>query len=353
MTAPLCSVPRSLTIAGSDSGAGAGIQADLKTFAALGVYGASALTAVTAQNTRSVHRVEELSVAMVAAQIDAVLEDIGADAVKTGMLASAPIIAVVAARLRQHTVRALVVDPVMVAKGGDRLLREDAVAVLCRELLPLALVVTPNIPEAEVLAGVTITGDQDTLAAAARRIAAYGPRYVLMKGGAPPWGAGGRPSLGCLYSALRAVCRSAHRHDQHPRHRLHSLGSHRCWSGPGPGCTGHRGRRTGVHRGRHWAGATDRPWPWTATPLLGDESPAGCVDRWEPTIAHTGVPPDAGVVIHGVSQPAATVSCVCGCPGCFNAGMRSNRAPPNHPQGWRDSAPLAKDETSLCTASRT
>jgi len=186
MTAPLCSVPRALTIAGSDSGGGAGIQADLKTFAALSVYGASALTAVTAQNTRSVQRVEELSVAMVAAQIDAVLEDIGANAVKTGMLASAPIIAVVAARLRQHTVRVLVVDPVMVAKGGARLLREDAVATLCRELLSLALVVTPTIPEAEVLAGMTITSDQDTLAAAARRIAAYGPRYVLLKGGHLP-----------------------------------------------------------------------------------------------------------------------------------------------------------------------
>ena len=181
MTAP----PRALTIAGSDSGGGAGIQADLKTFAALGVYGCSAITAVTAQNTRGVTAVQEMPADLVAAQIDAVLDDIGAGAVKTGMLASAPIIQAVAARLRAHHLAEVVVDPVMLAKSGDRLLREDAVRALCDYLLPLALVVTPNIPEAEVLAGVRIASSAD-LAEAARCIAAHGPRYVLIKGGHLP-----------------------------------------------------------------------------------------------------------------------------------------------------------------------
>jgi hydroxymethylpyrimidine/phosphomethylpyrimidine kinase len=174
-----------LTIAGSDSGGGAGIQADLKTFAALGVYGTSALTAVTAQNTVGVRAVEEAPPALVAAQIDAVLEDIGADAAKTGMLSSAAIVAVTVGRIRAHGIARLVVDPVMVAKSGDRLLREDAVRALRTDLLPLALVVTPNLPEAETLAGVTI-GSRADLEDAARRIAALGPRYVLIKGGHAP-----------------------------------------------------------------------------------------------------------------------------------------------------------------------
>jgi len=177
--------PTALTIAGSDSGGGAGIQADLKTFAALGVYGTSALTAVTAQNTVGVRAVEEAPPALVAAQIDAVLEDIGADAAKTGMLSSAAIVAVTVGRIRAHGIARLVVDPVMVAKSGDRLLREDAVRALRTVLLPLALVVTPNLPEAETLAGMTI-GSRADLEDAARRIAALGPRYVLIKGGHAP-----------------------------------------------------------------------------------------------------------------------------------------------------------------------
>ncbi|MBI3979551.1 MAG: bifunctional hydroxymethylpyrimidine kinase/phosphomethylpyrimidine kinase [Chloroflexi bacterium] len=176
---------RALTIAGSDSGGGAGIQADLKTFAALGVYGASVLTAVTAQNTRGVRAIHEIPPADVAAQIDAVLDDIGADAVKTGMLASAPIIRAVVERLAAYRVEQLVVDPVMVAKSGDPLLRADAVDALRQELLPLALVVTPNIPEAEVLVGRTLTSDAD-LRAAAEAIHAFGPRYVVVKGGHRP-----------------------------------------------------------------------------------------------------------------------------------------------------------------------
>ena len=173
---------RALTIAGSDSGGGAGIQADLKTFGAIGVYGASAITAVTAQNTLGVRAIHEIPVDVIAAQIDAVLEDIGADAAKTGMLSSAPIIGVVADRLRFHGVRRLVVDPVMVAKSGDRLLREDAVRALREILLPIAAVVTPNAPEATVLSGVEVV-DAASAREAARRIADLGPTMVIVKGG--------------------------------------------------------------------------------------------------------------------------------------------------------------------------
>ncbi len=171
-----------LTIAGSDSSAGAGIQADLKTFAALGVYGTSAITAITAQNTRGVTAVQEMPPGIVAAQIDAVVADIRPEAVKTGMLASAPIIEVVAAKLKEHGLPNLVVDPVMVAKSGDRLLREDAVTALRDLLLPLAVVVTPNLPEAEVLAGLSIGSDEDARRAA-EAIVGLGARAVVVKGG--------------------------------------------------------------------------------------------------------------------------------------------------------------------------
>ena len=172
-----------MTIAGSDSGGGAGIQADLKTFQALGVYGASTLTAITAQNTLGVRAVHEIPVSVIADQIDAVVEDIGVDAAKTGMLSSAEIIATVADRVRHWGLQArLVVDPVMVAKSGDRLLREDAVEALRRELLPLAAVLTPNLPEAEVLVGGRLESEAD-IREAARAIVALGPRAVVMKGG--------------------------------------------------------------------------------------------------------------------------------------------------------------------------
>ena len=151
----------------------------------MGVYGTSALTAVTAQNTRGVVRAEELSLEIIAAQIDAVMEDIGAGAAKTGMLSGAAIIETVAERVRHHGIAPLVVDPVMVAKSGHRLLREDAVAALRQYILPLATIVTPNAPEAEVLAGMPIDGEA-ALADVARRIAALGPRYVLIKGGHLP-----------------------------------------------------------------------------------------------------------------------------------------------------------------------
>ena len=171
-----------LTIAGYDSSAGAGIQADLKTFAAFEVYGASAITAVTAQNTLGVTAIEELGTGVIAAQIDAVVGDLGVAAVKTGMLSSTPIIETVAERLEAHGLERVVVDPVMVAKGGERLLREDAVAALTRLLLPLALVLTPNAGEAEVLSGRPVTTMEEAKEAA-RAIAALGPRYVVVKGG--------------------------------------------------------------------------------------------------------------------------------------------------------------------------
>jgi hydroxymethylpyrimidine/phosphomethylpyrimidine kinase len=174
--------PVALTVAGSDSGGGAGIQADLKTFAAHGVYGVSAITAVTAQNTRVVSAVEALSPGIVAAQIAAVVEDFPVAALKTGMLANAGIIGAVARVLRVSRVGPLVVDPVMVAKSGDRLLDANALTALTRDLLPLAAVVTPNIPEAEALAGMAVR-TLDDQREAARRIAALGARAVIVKGG--------------------------------------------------------------------------------------------------------------------------------------------------------------------------
>ena len=171
-----------LTIAGSDSGAGAGIQADLKTFAALGVYGTSVITAVTAQNTRGVFETLVLPLDLVAAQIDAVAKDIGAHAVKTGMLANSAIIEVVAEKVREHRLANLVVDPVLNATAGKALLRGDAVKTLCDYLLPLAAVVTPNIPEAERLTGMRLH-DLRSIKKAAERILAMGPRSVVIKGG--------------------------------------------------------------------------------------------------------------------------------------------------------------------------
>lgn len=176
---------RALTIAGSDSGGGAGLQADLKTFAAFGVYGTSAVTAVTAQNTLAVTRVQEIDPDVVAAQIDAVATDIGFDAVKTGMLSSPAIIESVAAALRRHQAPHLVVDPVMVSKSGAVLLRDDAMPALVGLLLPLAEVVTPNLPEAARLAGLP-TDTPQARREAARRIRALGPKCVVIKGGHAP-----------------------------------------------------------------------------------------------------------------------------------------------------------------------
>jgi hydroxymethylpyrimidine/phosphomethylpyrimidine kinase len=178
-------IPRALTIAGSDSGGGAGIQADLKTFTAFGVYGMSVLTAITAQNTTGVFGVEELSPEFVAAQFEAVVTDIGVDAAKTGMLANARIVATVAELAYKHDLRKLVVDPVMVAKSGDALLAADARDAMREALLPVALVVTPNVPEAEALTGLRVES-LDTMREAARQLHARGVQWVVVKGGHLP-----------------------------------------------------------------------------------------------------------------------------------------------------------------------
>lgn len=183
----MASVPRALTIAGSDCSGGAGIQADLKTFHAFGVYGASAITAVVAENTVGVQGVSPLAPEFVGLQIESVLSDVGTDAVKTGMLVNAPVIEAVARVLRGHRVENLVVDPVMRAKGGDALIDPQAVATLVREIFPLALVVTPNVPEAEALVGHPLRSESE-LREAAEAIGAMGPRIVLMKGGHDPSG---------------------------------------------------------------------------------------------------------------------------------------------------------------------
>ncbi len=171
-----------MTIAGSDSGAGAGIQADLKTFAAFGVYGTSVLTAITAQNTLRVTDVLELPTTLVASQIDAIVSDIGTDAVKTGMLSSSAIIDVVADKLREHRLANVVVDPVMVAKSGDKLLQDEAVEALRTRLIPLATVVTPNAPEAQVLTGRKVESLDDARTAAGELVA-MGARVAVVKGG--------------------------------------------------------------------------------------------------------------------------------------------------------------------------
>jgi hydroxymethylpyrimidine/phosphomethylpyrimidine kinase len=171
-----------LTIAGSDSGGGAGIQADLKTFFRHGVFGTTAITAVTAQNTRGVARVLPMPPDLVVAQIDAVVTDLGADAVKIGMLATGEIVHAVAGALARHHLPHVVLDTVMVAKGGARLLDGAAVDAIRTALLPLAEVVTANVPEAEVLTGLTIT-TVDGLRMAAVRIVEAGARAVIVKGG--------------------------------------------------------------------------------------------------------------------------------------------------------------------------
>jgi hydroxymethylpyrimidine kinase/phosphomethylpyrimidine kinase len=177
-------LPVALTIAGSDSGGGAGIQADLKTFAALGVHGASVLTALTAQNTVTVTAIHDVPPDFIRAQFEAVVLDLHPAAAKTGMLSTPITIATVARAIRELEVPNLVVDPVMVAKGGAKLLRDDAVAALRTELLPLATVLTPNLPEAEVLLGRRI-GSLEERRVAARDLHELGPRAVVLKGGHP------------------------------------------------------------------------------------------------------------------------------------------------------------------------
>jgi hydroxymethylpyrimidine/phosphomethylpyrimidine kinase len=187
-----------LTIAGSDSGAGAGIQADLKTFSALGVYGTCAVTAVTAQNTVEVRGAAEIATPMIGSQIDAVIEDIGVDAVKTGMLSSSAVIETVANRVIGHRLEKLVVDPVMVAKSGDRLLQQEAIQSLADRLVPLAAVVTPNLPEAERLVGFCVE-DLRSMRRAARAIVEMGAGAAVVKGGH----GGGEDAVDVLFTGKR------------------------------------------------------------------------------------------------------------------------------------------------------
>ena len=175
-------IPRALSIAGSDSGGGAGIQADLNTFGAFGVFGMTAITAVTVQNTVGVSGFQEIAPGTVAAQIRAVVEDIGVDAAKTGMLASAPIVNAVADVVATVEIPALVVDPVFVSKHGNRLLAEDAVSSLRERILPLATLVTPNLPEAAELAGLAATS-RDDMRKLGERVLELGAGAVLVKGG--------------------------------------------------------------------------------------------------------------------------------------------------------------------------
>jgi hydroxymethylpyrimidine/phosphomethylpyrimidine kinase len=174
--------PRVLSIAGSDSGGGAGIQADLKTFSALGCYGMTAISAITAQNTQGVRAIHGVPPDVLGAQIDAVVEDIGTDAVKIGMLHAPDVVRVVAQAIRQHDLQNVVLDPVMVATSGDQLTTQETVGVLVRDLFPLARVVTPNLDEAELLLGRQIIGIDD-LEPAARALRALGAPAVLLKGG--------------------------------------------------------------------------------------------------------------------------------------------------------------------------
>ncbi|MCL9843357.1 bifunctional hydroxymethylpyrimidine kinase/phosphomethylpyrimidine kinase [Ralstonia solanacearum] len=182
IVAPASHVPRVLTIAGSDSGGGAGIQADLKTFAALGCYGMSAITAVTAQNTLGVAAIESLTPDIVGAQIDAVAQDIGVDAAKTGMLGSPAVVEAIVSALARHPVAALVVDPVMVSSSGAQLGSDATTQVMAKWLFPRALLVTPNLPEASALLGRPVLTADDMLPAA-RDLLTLGPRAVLLKGG--------------------------------------------------------------------------------------------------------------------------------------------------------------------------
>ena len=173
---------RVLTIAGSDSGGGAGIQADLKTFAAIGCYGMSAITALTAQNTQGVFGIHPVPPHFAGEQLDAVFSDIGTDAVKIGMLFSAELIQTVADRLVTHNAGNIVLDPVMVAQSGDKLLQDDAIEAIKKYLMPLADIITPNLPEAEVLLGKPLS-DPGMLENAAKELSRFGSRSVLIKGG--------------------------------------------------------------------------------------------------------------------------------------------------------------------------
>jgi hydroxymethylpyrimidine/phosphomethylpyrimidine kinase len=263
MEADRPTVVKALTIAGSDSGGGAGIQADLKTFTMLGVYGMSVLTAVTAQNSRGVHGVHHVPLAMIAQQIDAVMTDLPPDAIKTGMLSQASIIELVADKLKKYGVTKLVVDPVMVAKGGHPLLDADATETLRRQIIPLATVVTPNIPEAETLTGREIRNIRD-MERAAREIAAMGASAVVVKGGHGP----GAP-VDVLYDGQNVTA--------FPGERMDTLHTH------GTGCTFAAAVTAELAKGRAVADAVavaKEYVHWAIRDTLGIGSGHGPTNHW-------------------------------------------------------------------------
>ena len=243
-----------LSVAGSDSSGGAGIQADIKTIAAHGLFAETAITALTAQNTLGVTGVANVDPAFVADQIDAVFDDIRPDAVKVGMVSSVAIMQAVAERLSAHGARNVVVDPVMVATSGARLIDEDAVAALRAHLLPLADLVTPNIPEAEVLCGFAIA-DEDAMERAARQLLDLCGGAVLVKGG---HGANDANDVLALSDGRASVVsQPRHRHGEHPRHGLHAVVRHRLRACNGKG----HGRSRGGCEGVRHRSARLRPWP--------------------------------------------------------------------------------------------
>jgi hydroxymethylpyrimidine/phosphomethylpyrimidine kinase len=229
--------PIAVTIAGSDSGGGAGLQGDLKTFSALGVYGASIVTALTAQSTAGVTAIHDVPPAFVTAQIDAVFSDLRVDAVKIGMLAQASVIAAVAQGLERWRQHKVVLDPVMVASTGERLLAADAVDVLKRVLLPRVMVLTPNLPEAAALLDTQAAQTQDEMQAQARQLLTLGPRAVVIKGGH----AQGQSSIDLLVDRSGAVAL--------PAARLASRNTH------GTGCAFAAAIAAGLAKGLELAGA--------------------------------------------------------------------------------------------------
>ncbi|MFQ5784874.1 MAG: bifunctional hydroxymethylpyrimidine kinase/phosphomethylpyrimidine kinase [Alphaproteobacteria bacterium] len=239
-----------LTIAGSDSGGGAGIQADLKAFSALGVYGASVITALTAQNTNEVRAIHEVPPEFVGVQIDAVIDDIRIDAVKIGMLGSVEIIDAVAAALRRHAPPAVVVDPVMVAKSGDRLLRPEAVAALRERLVPFATVITPNLPEAAVLLDREIARTVEAMADACKALKRLGAESVLLKGGHMS----GADSVDMFYDGNEWLRLSAPRVDTRNTH--------------GTGCTLSAAIAAHLARGQSLAGAVQQAKDYVTAAIL-------------------------------------------------------------------------------------
>jgi hydroxymethylpyrimidine/phosphomethylpyrimidine kinase len=212
-------IPNVVSIAGVDPSGGAGVLADVKTFSALGAYGCGVIAALTAQNTRAVTGIHEVPPEFLRLQLDTLFDDVRIDAVKIGMLASSALIRTVGDALRRHRPRFVVLDPVMVAKSGDRLLRDEAVAALRTELLPLATVLTPNLPEAGDLLGVPVPDSPEAMQHAARALREHGPANVLMKGGHLP----GDRLVDILFDGMRFV--------EMPAERVHTKNTH------GTGCT--------------------------------------------------------------------------------------------------------------------